>query len=560
MATAYAPPLFLGERGRQLRPLAPLVPTRAMLHLPSRAHSPVIVQDVDDDEVAAVEELVLFPDSSLTAVAAAIEGAKSRALALRETDLAPDVRCRIGLATLQRRAGKRGKVLVLRYATREARGLAEAAGWKTEPLEFVPQPRTVHSKAPKEMDRGPQTRASGISLLLTQAPRLRFGTQLSRPRLGRAVPIGAAVTCVALAAGVFLLPSAQVSVVAASEAWNVDVPIAVDPAVKKADIASGRLPGRTVTRDVSETATAAATGKKTVPDAKASGEVVLLNRSDKPVQVPKGTVVVAGPVKFVTQVDVTVAPSRVAGTAQSFGMASAKVMAVTGGTSGNVGRDQINKVEGPLASALTVQNNTPARGGTERATTFVTEEDRKKLQESLTKTLSERLAQQVKKESLAGDKETLVPWPGQNAADVVFSKSVDDEAQTFTLTLKMRFAATVFSNDAYNTFVKEVATANLKRLKPGFEAAPGSMHAEAPVAAGVENGILRLSGRARATISAGVDEMAMKSRLAGKPVSAAHAYLAELPGNASYDLRVSGPMAGRMPFFGGRIGVSATSQ
>jgi len=368
------------------------------------------------------------------------------------------------------------------------------------------------------------------------------------------------VACLALVGGVFLVPSAQVSVVAASEAWNVEVPVSVDPAVKKADVGTGRLPGRAVTRDVSETATGTATGKKTVPDAKASGEVVLLNRSDKPVQAPKGTVVLAGPVKFATQADVTVAPSRMAGTAQSFGMASVKVMAVTGGTSGNVGRDQINKVEGPLASTLTVQNNTAARGGTERATTFVTDDDRKKLQESLTKTLSERLTQQVKKESLVSEKETLVPWPGQNAAEAVFSKNVDEEAQTFTLTLKMRYGATVFSNDAYNRFVQDVAASSMKSLKPGFEVAPGSMQAEPPTVVGVENGILRLSGRARATISASVDQKAVRSELAGKPVSAAHAYLAELPGKAGYDLRVSGPVAGRMPFFGGRIGVSAKTQ
>jgi hypothetical protein len=166
----------------------------------------------------------------------------------------------------------------------------------------------------------------------------------------------------------------------------------------------------------------------------------------------------------------------------------------------------------------------------------------------------------VKKESLVSEKETLVPWPGQNAAEAVFSKNVDEEAQTFTLTLKLRYGATVFSNDAYNRFVQDVAAASMKSLKPGFEVAPGSMQAEPPTVVGVENGILRLSGRARATISAGVDEKAVRSELAGKPVSAAHAYLAELPGNAGYDLRVSGPVAGRMPFFGGRIGVSAKTQ
>src|SRR5919204_71130 len=79
-----------------------------------------------------------------------------------------------------------------------------------------------------------------------------------------------------------------------------------------------------------------------------------------------------------------------------------------------------------------------ARGGTERSISYVTEDDRKKLQESLYRTLAERLTQQLKAQLPAGDKESAIPWSGQAPAvvEATFSKNADDEAQTVALTLK----------------------------------------------------------------------------------------------------------------------------
>jgi hypothetical protein len=240
-------------------------------------------------------------------------------------------------------------------------------------------------------------------------------------------------------------------------------------------------------------------------------------------------------------------------------MASAKVVAVTGGVASNVGRNQINKLEGPLSMSLTVQNNAPARGGTERSATFVTEDDRKKLLESTNRSMTERLTQQVKRELAVSDKETVVPWTGQNPAvlESLFSKNAEEEAQSVSLTLKLRYSATVFANDAYNALMQDAAT--LQRLNPGQRIVPATLRAEPPSVVGVENGILRLTGRASATVSSAPDAGQMRAALAGKPVHVARSHLETLPGATGHELRVNGLLPGRMPFLAWRIGVTTNS-
>ncbi|HEU5316470.1 MAG TPA: hypothetical protein VFX49_10190, partial [Chloroflexota bacterium] len=436
----------------------------------------------------------------------------------------------------------------------ELRTLAQAAGWRVEKVAAaVPTATAAPATAP-------------VPPIAALAPRVdlpRLALKLPAAPSARVASVVGVAGVVVLALGTLLSPNASVTVVPTSEQLQIELPVIVDPSAKKVDAAAGRLPGRTISRELSESATAPATGKKTVPDGKASGEVVLLNRSESAVSVPKGTVVLAGTVKFATLSDVTVAPSRRAGAAQTFGMATTRVQAVTGGAAGNVDRNKIDRIEGALSASLSVQNTAALRGGSERQMTYVTEDDRRRLQERLFQSLAEKVMQQVKKDLPASDKETAVAWSGQNPAvvEASFSKAADEEAQSVALTLKVRYGATVFSNDAYNQLVKQQAQANAGTLRPGYVIAKETVQAEPPAVGGVENGTVRLVGRVRATATQHVDTTALRGALAGKPVETARDALGQLPGLAGYELSVRnplpGPFSGRMPSLGWRISVQS---
>jgi hypothetical protein len=366
------------------------------------------------------------------------------------------------------------------------------------------------------------------------------------------------VTVVAVILAWTLLPAAEVRLTATTESWSADLPVVVDPAQKRPDAAQGRLPGRTISRDVSETATAPATGRRVVPDVPASGEVVFVNKTGKTVAVPRGTGVLAGAVRFVTQGDVTVAASVGAGEQQRIGMARAKVAAATGGPAGNVERFRIDKVDGPLGASLDVQNDVPARGGTEKTVTLVTADDRRQLQEALQQKLTDRLLKEVRQQLPAPDKETVVPWPGQNPAvvEATFTKNADEEAQSVSLTLKLRYGATVFENDAYNALVRQMASERAGALKPGFRVIPDTLRPLPPDVAGVDDGRLRLTGRASATVEPRLDAGDLRRALGNRSVGEARAYLGALPGVTAVEVQTAPGWMGRLPWLWPRIGVT----
>ena len=201
---------------------------------------------------------------------------------------------------------------------------------------------------------------------------------------------------------------------------------------------------------------------------------------------PRGTVLASAGPRFQTRDDVTVGASVSAGLQQRVGMNRVNVVAVQGGPAGNVDRFQITKIEGPLSAALQVHNDAPTRGGTEKQVAFVTADDRRQLQESLHRTAHERLLQQVQGQLPSPDKETVVPWAGANPqlVEATFSKNADEEATSVSLTLKLRYGATVFGNEAYNTLVRQLAATSLGQSKPGFEAVPQTRASRAAGAGG----------------------------------------------------------------------------
>ena len=62
-----------------------------------------------------------------------------------------------------------------------------------------------------------------------------------------------------LAAAALLAPSATVTLTPATQQVTLDVPIVVDPGIKKPNVAQGRLPGRVINKEITETAEAPAT-------------------------------------------------------------------------------------------------------------------------------------------------------------------------------------------------------------------------------------------------------------------------------------------------------------
>lgn len=112
-----------------------------------------------------------------------------------------------------------------------------------------------------------------------------------------------------------------------------------------------------------------------VPDAHASGQVVVSNRTSNPVTVPKGTIVRTSSgvnVRFATMADIELPPVL-------FGNSWVGVIALEPGPSGNVGALTISIVEGEVASLVSVLNPKPTQGGSDKYVHVVSLEDQNRL-------------------------------------------------------------------------------------------------------------------------------------------------------------------------------------
>lgn len=396
-------------------------------------------------------------------------------------------------------------------------------------------------------------RASAVTMAASLVAGRRFLTP--------ALLVGAALA-LSLFLAWLIVPAASVRVTPVSEVWTVDMPVTVDPGIKKPDVAQAKFPGRVISKEIADSTQLPATGRKIVPDGRAVAEAVFINKSTRPVAVPKGTLVLAGTARFITQADVTVAPTTGSGLQQRYGMQRVQVLAAAAGPSGNVDRFQINRIEGPLADTLDVQNDAPARGGTERPMAYVTADDRKKLHDTLYRTLSERLTQQLRAQLPTGPKESVLPWSGQNPAivEATYSKNVDEEASTISLTLKLRYGVTIFHNDNYNAFVHQLAVARLGQQRPDYQITGGPLEAQPPDVLGIDNGTARLSARASGTITAKVDQRQVRAELANRSLTEAHARLRDFEGIAAYELQSSPGWYGRTPWLGSRIAVDVSAE
>jgi len=182
-----------------------------------------------------------------------------------------------------------------------------------------------------------------------------------------------------LALVALFIPRAQVHLNPVTQTQSIVVPVTASSSVKSVFI-TGSIPAREKRIVVDGTQRVTVTGEGIVPQSKAKGVVIFRNLSQSAVNIPIGTVVVAGDIRFVTTELGVVNP----GVGETVEL---KIVAVEGGLAGNLEAETINVVEGRLGLLLSVINPEPTIGGRERASVQATDADRERAKTLLLKSL-----------------------------------------------------------------------------------------------------------------------------------------------------------------------------
>ncbi|MGI6381515.1 MAG: hypothetical protein ACOX2R_12245 [Anaerolineae bacterium] len=239
--------------------------------------------------------------------------------------------------------------------------------------------------------------AQGLAarVLPVDSPPVRGRRRPKHLGLGQAlIALAGTLLVMGLAAGALLLfiPEAQVSLhpVVLDEA--VTFRVTANPRLVTTDYGRAIVPARRVQVIVTGRTQVPASGSVEQPGDRAAGEVVLINRTQESVTIPKGTVVrsASGRVaRFFTVSDV-VLPARL------YAHQRVGIVAMEPGLSSNVGALTITVVEGELANRVEVINDSPTSGGTVQLAPVVMADDFNRLRDELVDQLEVQAYEELK--------------------------------------------------------------------------------------------------------------------------------------------------------------------
>ncbi len=349
-----------------------------------------------------------------------------------------------------------------------------------------------------------------------------------------------------------LLPTAKISIAPMTDELAVDhIQISASSNVKSVNITIGQIPARldTVTLDGSEQLVPSA--KKDVPDAKASGTVLFTNRTNQAIHISKGTVVATSsgaPIRFQTTQDADAAPAA---------RVEVPIQALEGGPNGNVARFTINSIEGPLAVALIALNQNPTGGGTVRRASVVSEEDKKRLEDTLANRFRQEAITKLQGKQL--ENEFLAAETISVTLDTkTFDKFVDEPADLLTLTAHATAQGLIVNGANANI----IALKRLEsKLRTGFELLPNSITFVPGGILAADPTSIKFEMNAKGKAAEAIDRFAIANSVRGMTTKEATAWLQQhysLRREPDFDIKPDWIGSGRLPFFNFRINVDVT--
>jgi len=269
-----------------------------------------------------------------------------------------------------------------------------------------------------------------------------------------------------LAVAAVLLPSAEIKLNPDTRWQNVTIPITADPEIDDVQL-SGSVPIRTISIIVEGRGETSSSGSLSIPDKKATGNVVFTNLTNKEISIPSGTVVSTVDdevVRYATQKTVLVPAYS--------DSSPVEVEAINPGSSGNQRSNSIIAIEGPLGLDLTVINPSSISRGSEKVVPAPNDSDYIKLQADMLEILYD--AALVELEDMLEENDILLK---SDPADYMvieeqYSPSEIQPGDDLFLTLQAEYKAVIVSAEDIYSISRTVLKANLPE---GYEYFPSTI-------------------------------------------------------------------------------------
>ena len=336
-------------------------------------------------------------------------------------------------------------------------------------------------------------------------------------------------------------PKATVTIFISPQTLDQKSEVFVSPDTNSINFEDKILPGRVISTEQSGEKTSSTTGSKLVGEA-ATGEVEIRNVSGEELELEEGTVLIAGNgLEFVLDSSATV-PAN-----ESTVDPGKKTVAVTADDIGpeyNLPKDELFKVGSYSKTELDAVSLGDFTGGASRQISAVSEEDRSRVLEELTKELEEK-AQNELSASVGSDEFFIEGSITSESASQEYSERVGDEAESLKLSLTLKVEGVVVSKSDLFEFAQMFLA---ERVPSGYILRETQVEYSFSLDEyDEEENTYNLDGEISANLLPEIDTDSIARDIAGKYSSLAEEYFTRIPGFVRVQI-------GIFPRFPGRLG------
>jgi len=364
------------------------------------------------------------------------------------------------------------------------------------------------------------------------------------------------------------VPKATVRLTIRSEALVQSFELTASPSATAIDVSRKILPAVLVEVEEKGEQKAEATGKKE-KGTKAEGEVTIYNWTDDEKTFAKEDVVTlirveGDKLRFLLDEELTV-PAQTASvsatpeertTTYIPGKKTVRVTAEKFGEEYNIKADEQLSIAGLSTDEFLAQNSSAFEGGKKEEVQIVTSEDQNRLLARLKDELEKKAREDIKSRTV-GDQKLNEEAIVYEILGQTFDKEIDEEAEEFTLNLRLKGSGLVYSQTQLDDLVSELLAENVPQ---DFDLSDKELVTEVS-AAKIEEGedggkMLKIIAKTKASVISKVDENRIKKDLVGRSLESAKKYVESIPGVSAVEITVFPPLPGaltKMPRITSRI-------
>jgi hypothetical protein len=407
---------------------------------------------------------------------------------------------------------------------------------------------------PEPAFEAPETTVAPISRV---NPKMRRRYHWSWTGRGLLPALGIAFFSLVTAVWLFVQPQAVVTVYPKEQKLNFGAKVFLGTGFKEKEIINGKIPGKMVEKTATITVQTVATGKKTIGVTPATGKIILINRSNQPVVVPKGTVVYGDRGLRYRTITNVLTPKKVTKfrfripIGEEYGKVQVGIVAERNGSAGNQPSGRITRIEGRFRNYLQVINTEPVGNGQDKQISIVAAADLEKGRDEAEKQLQLVAPEEITAMVGAG----LLLFPELIRIEVISLNSgpaVASEAREVKTLLKYRATAILASAAAIHKFLLAQLVNN---TPPNFEARNNDvrMISAQVISAGPQTSQIHLVGTG--TLRGILSQAKIKELIKGKSLAEAQMALTAQDEVADYEIKLNTAKRKRLPGFGFQIKV-----